>query len=487
MLLALACLLCVCKALNIEDFGAVHGVQTWEVALKNAEAFVAALESANAGVDRTIVFGSQKTYYMYAVNGSNLMDLHIRIDGTIVYSDEIKRWPDKNFALMYFTDCQDMLISGSGMIDGQGLNWWRMAYTGTDNRPDMIKFQSSRNISISDLYLYSSPKYSVNFVDSADVTVHDITIFVNSSMARGKDKHDSATYALNTDGIDLAVTNALIYNNVITNYDDAIVAKPCKSTGKYCQCSGNIHAFNNTINYSTGLTIGSVPPNADVNCVRNVTFRDSVMHRPLKAIYIKPNPGTVGTGIIENIFYENIVIDHALWWTVWIGPQQQNQPGADGADTGCNFLFPFIPECPTQPLVTMKNIQLRNVIATETLPLFEGPGVILCDAANPCTDFVFYNVTNSVFTGTIEEIYEQLPIFYIPGVIFPTPMRSDDWEFEYITTNVYGKISGDVSPLPCFDANCFFDAGKAQLAAKYGKEKKAMKVEASKSFLRRGD
>lgn len=444
------------RAISIDDFGAKANVESWEVAVRNARAFSKALLAANASTDRTVVFPEGSSYYMYAINATELMNINIQIDGTLRYSDEIRRWPRENEAFMYFTYCEGIHLTGKGMIDGQGLNWWRLTYTGTDNRPDMISFHWTRDISVSNLYLYSSPKYSINFVDCADVVVHDVTIFVNSSLVRGLDKHESVTYALNTDGIDIAAYNATIYNNVITNYDDGIVAKPCRSTGVYCTCSGQILAYNNTINYSTGLTIGSVPPNSNTNCVRGVVFRNNTMHRPLKAIYIKSNPGSSGTGIIENILYEDIAIDHALWWTIWIGPQQQNQPGGDDTATGCNFLFPFVPVCPTQPLVTMNNIILRNVHAVETIPIFEGPGVILCDATNPCTNFVFENVTNTVYTGTIEEIYAELPIFYIPGVIFPTPHRTDDWEFEYITSHVHGNLQGEVAPVPCLEDSCFW-------------------------------
>lgn len=444
-------------AWNIEEFGAKPGINIWSVAENNAHALIKAFEKANeSNFDRTVVVPNGKTFFMYATNLTNFFDVKLRIDGTLLYSDEIAKWPTKNFALLYFIDCETIELFGSGMINGMGMKWWRYAYSGRDYRPDMIYFKYSRDIIVRDLYLYSSPKYSINFVDCADIVVHDVTIFINATVERGFDKHDSAVYPLNTDGIDLAAYNATIYNNHITNFDDGIVVKPCRSTWKYCQCAGAILAYNNTITYSTGLTIGSVPPNNDVNCVRNVTFRDSVIHRPFKAIYIKPNPGVNGIGIIEDIIYENIAIDHALWWTIWIGPQQQNQPGAK-AGTGCNFMFPFVPICPTQPLVSMKRITLRNVHATETLPMFEGPGVILCDPSNPCADFVFENVTNALYSGSLEEIYEQLPFSYIPGLVFPLPRRDDDWDFAYISTNVYGTFDEHSVPSPCFnDEACFW-------------------------------
>ena len=74
--------------------------------------------------------------------------------------------------------------------------------------------------------------------------------------------------------------------------------------------------------YSVGMSIGSVSPSDQHSCVRNVTFRNIEFDHPLKAIYIKTNPGDHGTGIIEDITYENISYKKAIWWGIYIGPQQ---------------------------------------------------------------------------------------------------------------------------------------------------------------------
>jgi len=76
------------------------------------------------------------------------------------------------------------------------------------------------------------------------------------------------------------------------------------------------------------MTIGSITPNDDYSCVDNVKFLNHEFHHPLKAIYIKTNPGTTTSmapgsgGRITNILYDNIVIHGAIWWTIYIGPQQ---------------------------------------------------------------------------------------------------------------------------------------------------------------------
>lgn len=121
------------------------------------------------------------------------------------------------------------------------------------------------------------------------------------------------------------------------------------------------------------------------------------------------------------------------------------QPGGE-TDTGCNFLYPFIPTCPTQPLVMISNIRLTNVTAFDTLPLFEGPGVILCDPDTPCTNIVFENVTNAMFTGDLDIIFAALPL-NVPQIVFPTKYRTDDWAFEYVTENAFGSAV-DCSPVP---------------------------------------
>lgn len=454
------CLVSGITALTIDDYGAIPHQYNLHVAQINSKAFLNALYAANSSTtDRTVIIPSGNEYFMLQVVGTSLYDITIQLDGKLLFSDEIQAWVEEPIGQLEFHDVHGITVQGDGKIDGQGLKWWRSAYLGHDIRPVMFYFELSTEIYISDVYLLNSPKFSINFKDCAHIIIHDITIYIDSAVTHGKD-HDSVTYPLNTDGIDIAAYNVTIYNTAITNYDDAIVPKPCRSNWVYCQCSGNILAYNNSITYSTGLTIGSVPPNEHVNCVRDVVFRDSVMYRPLKALYIKSNPGTSGTGIVENILFENIQIKQALWWTIYVGPQQQNQPNDESNGTGCNFLFPFVPVCPTQPLVTIQNITFRNVIATETVPLFEGPGIILCDPANPCKDIIFDHVTNEVFNGTVEEIFEQLPI-KVPGIIFPTPYRSDDWKFEYLTDNAYGSITGAVDPVPCFDESCWWD-GKSK-------------------------
>ena len=197
---------------------------------------------------------------------------------------------------------------------------------------------------------------------------------------------------LNTDGIDPSGENFTITNVYIENFDDAVAVKPNKATSTMSNCTNNVLVDGAVVKYSVGMSIGSVPADNHTNCIRDVTFRNVHIDKPAKAIYIKSDPPrTSGHGIIANITYENFVITRTLWFTVFIGPQQQHQP--HGVNTGCSFLFPVEGKCPANPRVSIDGITLRNISSSGTdLPY---AGVIHRTAELPSTNFVFEDVTVS--------------------------------------------------------------------------------------------
>jgi hypothetical protein len=202
-------------------------------------------------------------------------------------------------------------------------------------------------------------------------------------------------YALNTDGIDPRGKDIVIRRVNITNYDDAVAAKSSSMNDTLATCTENMLVEDCHVTFSVGLTIGSVFPDPYRQCIRNVTFRNNTMNYPIKSIYLKNDDvvdpyGTehaypYGSGEISNINYEDIKIHFPLWWGIYMGPQQQKQPG--GAGHGC-MLYPF-GECEVPRWVDFRNITLKNV---ESHGGLLPPGVLLFNETNPGTGFVFDNV-----------------------------------------------------------------------------------------------
>ena len=98
--------------------------------------------------------------------------------------------------------------------------------------------------------------------------------------------------------------------------------------------------------------------------------------------------GLPKTSKLTNIVFEDVVITKSLWWSVWIGPQQQHEPDTPLGDM-CSLLYPVREHCPTQGCADFRNITLRRVIVDRP---YLSPGVILGNESNPMRGFVFDHV-----------------------------------------------------------------------------------------------
>jgi hypothetical protein len=168
--------------------------------------------------------------------------------------------------------------------------------------------------------------------------------------------------------------------------------------------------------------MGSVPPHSGGNCIDNVTARRLDFDTPLKALYVKPNPasGEAGAhGAITNVRYEDVAIRDGLWWPIYVGTQQQHQPGGGGTD--CPFIFPLLnSSCPADAQVTLANLTFSRVNISGGLL---SPGILLANETNPGTGFVF----DAVIVRN--------------GSTWPEPSG-------YLVVNVHGVARGGTSPVP---------------------------------------
>ncbi len=217
-------------------------------------------------------------------------------------------------------------------------------------------------------------------------------------------------------------------NCSVTNFDDSVCVKPSFSVdGSARGCTSGVSISDIAITYGVGVSMGSVPPDATpgCNCIDGVHAQRLHFDTPLKAVYIKPNPakGDPGgdCGRIANVVYEGVTVVGALWWAVWVGTQQQHQPGGGGGQTDCPFIYPLLnTTCPADPQVTVANITLRNFDISGSLL---SPGVLSMNASNPGTGFVF--------DGVIVHNASAWPV--------PTG---------YLVAHVQGVARGGTSPVP---------------------------------------
>jgi hypothetical protein len=122
------------QVFNIDDYGAVANDASFEVAIKNGQAFNLALIAANSSSfssksDRVVLIqgNSDRVYYMLpAGDVSRLINLTIQLDGKLIlWDNDHTRYPvDKNGNTLNFislSNSENLTIQGNGIIEGRTL------------------------------------------------------------------------------------------------------------------------------------------------------------------------------------------------------------------------------------------------------------------------------------------------------------------------------------------------------------------------------
>ncbi len=199
-------------------------------------------------------------------------------------------------ALINIADAQNVAITGSGRIDGQGATWWdrwrdqaREKLTGGGtNRPRLVHAVRSRNLLFDGVGLWNSPSFHLVVKDSEDVTVNGMR-FV------------ALAHSPNTDAIDpIDTRNMLITNNFFDVGDDVVAIKSLKvNPARPDAAVENIVIRGNKGLAGRGICIGS----ETIGGVRNVLVEDNELTGSMYGIRIK-TPRERG-GIVQDIVFRN--------------------------------------------------------------------------------------------------------------------------------------------------------------------------------------
>ncbi len=222
---------------------------------------------------------------IHDVHNVSIMNL-----GKISASKNVRDWPRqpgrpkfyKNF--IHFWDCSEIELYG-GKIDGRGHHWWMLLfldYFGINRympdqnaRPHLILMERCTSIRIHDLVMKNSPQFHLKMDGCHNAELYNINIKVNVTAQANILKRFDLTdlmvmFPFNTDGIDPSGSNYHIYNLTVQNWDDVVVPKPSAEVN----CTSNMLIENAIVKLGVGMSIGSVPPNANGNCIKNITFRN---------------------------------------------------------------------------------------------------------------------------------------------------------------------------------------------------------------------
>ena len=203
--------------------------------------------------------------------------------------------------LLVAKDAENITITGSGTIDGQGPAFWEKErkhdwafYKEIEERPSpMVEIQNCKRVTISGIKMTNSAGWTLHLYDSEDVKATGLTI-INSH------------FGPNADGIDVTgCSNVMIANNYIDTGDDAIALKTTEDSK---ECSyitvTNCVLFSSCVAFRVGYE--------SRKDFRHITFSNCVVKSASRIVDIRSFEGAV----IEHVNISNITGTTNSGWPI---------------------------------------------------------------------------------------------------------------------------------------------------------------------------
>jgi polygalacturonase len=179
----------------------------------------------------------------------------------------------------------DVMISGSGTIDGQGQAWWDAVWAGVSfKRPALISFSGCTRVAVTGITLLNAPNAHISISQG---TSHSSIVGVTFS---------SPSDSPNTDGIDIWGPNVLVSGCTLNCGDDNIALDSGSSTG-----AANLTISHCDFGTGHGMSIGSYtggPAGIGELTVEECSFNG--------ATPIRMKSSRTRGGLTENLLYKNI-------------------------------------------------------------------------------------------------------------------------------------------------------------------------------------
>ncbi|KXS20620.1 glycoside hydrolase family 28 protein [Gonapodya prolifera JEL478] len=351
------------------------------------------------------------------LNLTFLNDVHVRLEGTIKFTDDTKYWQANAFyhpfqkSLMFWKwGGKDIKIYGSGTIDGNGQRWYNefagLEILSTGNtylRPILFYVENATNIAIEGINYKNSPVWNNFIVTSKNIYMHDLTIVAKSNNLSALPK--------NTDFFDsLNIYNLTVERVWVNIGDDCFSPKSNASL---------VHVNTMYCNGSHGQSMGSIGQYAgEKSIIEDVVIENVWLLNGDNGARIKSWAGpNVGYGYVNNVTFRNFWLGH-VDYSVQIDscyfninsstcakyPSQVNVTNVKfenfyGTTSGKNGRVVGKLSCSSSESAVCNNITFVNYNVTSPCG---GPPVVACDGVKGDTGLKCVSVTSDEYKAALK-------------------------------------------------------------------------------------
>jgi polygalacturonase len=250
-----------------------------------------------------------------------------------------------NKALIYAEKAENIVITGEGVIDGNGASPEfqipKGVWENDIKRPNLIRFVSCKNIKVENITLKNSANWMQHYLDCEKVRLHKLNVFNHANR--------------NNDGIDIDGCKDVVISDCIVDADDDALC--LKGTGgRGCEdvtVTNCILGSNcNSLKFGTETT-GGFKNITVANCILKAASQEShiyIRRWALTSIALE----IVDGGAMENVLITNMTVSEAMTPIfIRLGNRARKH----------------FPEAENPPQGTMKNIILSNIQGSSFRPV----------------------------------------------------------------------------------------------------------------------
>jgi polygalacturonase len=242
---------------------------------------------------------------------------------------------------------EDITITGPGAVDGSGEAFWRELHRLPAARPRLLFFNRCRNVRIHGIRARNSPAWHLHPYYCADLGFYDL------SVSAPKDSP-------NTDAIDPESCDGVdIIGCRFSVGDDCIAVKSGKiELGRTLNRPADHHTIRNCL---MDFGHGAVTLGSEIGAgVRHLWCHDCIFEGTDRGLRIKTRRGRGKDSIIEDIVFENILMDGVLTPFVLNSYYWCCDPDGHSEYVRCKDPLPVDERTPEVRSLRFKNITAHN-------------------------------------------------------------------------------------------------------------------------------
>ncbi|KAL6620619.1 hypothetical protein ACP70R_035758 [Stipagrostis hirtigluma subsp. patula] len=283
--------------LTLDDFGAVgDGVAD------DTKAFADAWNAACTAGDNVILnVPAGKTYQIWPVTlaGPCRDEIKLLISGDIVAPESPDDWGSGDRSnWLHFQRVQDLTVTGGGIIDGRGQQWWEQSlceekrhrhyrdkHCTPQPAPKALHFEDCHGISVRGITLQNSPQHHLTFTRSSNVEARYLRV-------------TSPEHSVNTNGVHLVDSyNVHVMDNLLSTGDDCVsIVGNCTDVRLRALSCGPGH----------GISIGTLGVNNAVDYVEKIKVDTLFISNAENGVRIRTTQN--GGGFARKVKFGSIVM-----------------------------------------------------------------------------------------------------------------------------------------------------------------------------------